>query len=393
MQTTLGNRLTSPSLRRLGLIGIAVAVLATPLAAQFPGVTLPPGGDNQRQIVTQYMGFVSVTLDYNSPDVTSPQGQDRTGEIWGQLVPWGLSNAGFGNGNPMPWRGGANENTVFEVSHDVEIEGQPLPAGRYGLHLIPGEDEWVVIFSNNHRAWGSFFYEESEDALRVTVKAEEAPYREWLTYDFVDRQLDATTVALHWEKLRVPFRVSVPNLVDRYVSIVATELTGSPGFSWNNWNAAANFLLQRDTDGQHDELAVQWADAAVGAPFVGQENFTTLSTQAAVYAKVGRIDDADTILAKAIEHPTATPFQVHGVGRQLIAQGMNDKALEVFEKNFERFDGAWPTHVGMARGLSAVGRHSEAQKHAQKALDQAPSPPARQAVEGLIEQLTQSASD
>ncbi|TNF74028.1 MAG: DUF2911 domain-containing protein, partial [Acidobacteria bacterium] len=100
-------------------------------------LTTPPGGANQRAVVTQYMGMVSVTIDYNSPDVTSPTGDDRTGKIWGELVPWGIAPnpfyPQFGTAENMPWRAGANQNTTITFSHDVEIEGQPLAAGTYAL--------------------------------------------------------------------------------------------------------------------------------------------------------------------------------------------------------------------------------------------------------------------
>ncbi|MEM9593030.1 MAG: DUF2911 domain-containing protein [Acidobacteriota bacterium] len=377
-----------PSLLRssipLVVLGLLTAGSAFPQAA----LTVPPGGDNQRSVVTQYMGFVAVTVDYNSPDVTAPNGEDRTGKIWGQLVPYGLTNAGFGNGNPSPWRAGANENTTITLSHDVEVEGKALAAGTYGLHFIPGEDDWTVIFSNNSTSWGSFFYDESEDALRVTVKAEkEVPFREWLTYDFLDRQLDSTVVAMHWEHLRVPFRVSVPDLVDRYVERMGDELRGSAGFLWQNWNAAAQMILARDPQGRHLDQALQWADAALAAPFVGQENFQTLVTKAQVLQRLERGAEALAIVDRAVEHPTANANQIHGLGRQLIGQGEGDRALAVFKKSYERFDGAWPTHVGMARGYSAVGEYAKAIEHAKKALAQAPNDLNRTSLQGMIETL------
>src|SRR5688572_25446295 len=123
--------------RALALL-VAAGLAALPAAAQFSGVTLPPDGDNQKSSVTQHIGLVKVTIGYSSPDVHAPNGTDRTGKIWGELVPWGMANLGFGTcGDQCPWRGGANENTVFTTTHDVQVQGQPLPAGSYGLHFIP----------------------------------------------------------------------------------------------------------------------------------------------------------------------------------------------------------------------------------------------------------------
>src|SRR5688572_7602843 len=164
------------------------AVLAAGLLASAAGaqsVTVPPSGDNQKSAGIQSTGLAEARIDYSSPDVHGPDGTDRTGKIWGELVPWGMSNLGFGTAAESPWRAGANENTVFTVSHDVWVQDKKLPAGRYGLHMIPGEQEWTIIFSKNSSSWGSFFYDQKEDALRVTTKAETAPFREWLTYEFL----------------------------------------------------------------------------------------------------------------------------------------------------------------------------------------------------------------
>jgi hypothetical protein len=355
--------------KTLVFIVLALALASLPAAAQ--QLSQPPSGDNQRSEVTQWMGPVSVTVTYSSPDVHAPNGDDRTGHIWGELVPWGVAPnpfyPGFGTAETMPWRAGANENTTVTFSHAVEVEGKPVAAGTYGLHLVPGESGWGVILSSNSTSWGSFFYDPSEDALRVDVKPEEAPYREWLTYDFVDRRLDSTVLALHWEKLRVPVRISVPDVVDLYVSRIDSELRGSTGFFWQNWNSAAQFLLQRNA---HPEKALAWARVAADANR-GQENFTTLSTLSQALSANGQGKESEEIFQRALAHPTATPGQIHQAGRQLVAAGDKERALAVFQTNLERFDGAWPTEVGMVRGLAAVGRYAEALPHAKKALEQA----------------------
>ena len=189
--------------------------LAVPAGAQIiPGLDIPPSGNNQRASVTQNIGPVSVTIEYSSPAVHGPDGKDRRGQIWGKLVPYGLADLGFGNGKPAPWRAGANENTVFAVSDDVSIEGKRLPAGRYGLHMIPGPEEWVLVFSKDANAWGSFYYDPAHDALRVTVKPHKHEYREWLTYEFTTRRPAETVAELQWEELAVPWSIKVENIND-----------------------------------------------------------------------------------------------------------------------------------------------------------------------------------
>lgn len=369
---------------RVGLVLMLAIVLgAWPVAAQF-GVTLPPSGDNQKASAIQGIGLVTVRIDYSSPDVTSPAGEDRRGKIWGELVPYGMADLGFGNGLPSPWRAGANENTVFTVSHDVLVEGEPLPAGSYGLHMIPGEEEWVVVFSRNTTSWGSFFYDPDEDALRVTVQAEKAPFREWLSYDFLDRQPTQATVALHWEELRVPWTISVPDTTKLYLASIRNELRSARGFSWQAYNAAAQYCLQNEAV---TEETLDWAERAVSMPFIGQENFTTLSTKAQVLAALERDEAADETLQSALRHATATPIQIHQVGRQLLAQGRTEKAVEVFEYNAERHPNTWPVNVGLARGYSAVGQYAKALEHAKKAVEKAPDDLNRQSLQRMIELL------
>ncbi|MEA2488533.1 MAG: hypothetical protein QOH21_325, partial [Acidobacteriota bacterium] len=140
------------------LIALAFAAALAP-AALAQNLTLPPSGDNQKSTVAQNIGPVRVSIDYSSPNVHGPSGEDRRGKIWGTLVPYGLTNLGFGTCKECPWRAGSNQNTVFTVSNDVTIEGQPLPAGRYGLHMIVNPDEWTLIFSKNADSWGSFYYD------------------------------------------------------------------------------------------------------------------------------------------------------------------------------------------------------------------------------------------
>ncbi|MEM1246438.1 MAG: DUF2911 domain-containing protein [Acidobacteriota bacterium] len=378
--------LPSPSarLKTLAASTLLAAAATGTLQAQSPGLTLPPSGGNQKGSILQQIGPVEVRIDYSSPDVTGPGGQDRRGQIWGQLVPYGLTNLGFGNGNPGPWRAGANENTVFTVSHDVEVEGKPLAAGTYGLHMIADEKEWTIIFSKNASSWGSFFYDPAEDALRVTVRPEKAEYREWLTYDALDRQPTSAKLALHWEELRVPFEVSVPEANDIYLTQIREDLRGSAGFTWQNWNAAAQFCL---TTGHELEQGLAFAESAISAPFVGQENFTTLQTKAALLNALSRPAEAKVALDKAARHPTAGPQQVHTLARTLQGQGMTALAVELFLLNAERFGEGWPMNVGLARAHSAQGDFKKALKYARAAHEDAPDPLNKGNLEKVIEIL------
>ncbi len=366
------------------VLGLSLA-LATPAVAQVRGLTLPPSGDNQHSVVTQYIGPVAVTIDYNSPDVRSPTGDDRSGKIWGALVPYGMANLGFGTcGDQCPWRGGANENTVFTVSHAVKVQGQPLPAGSYGLHFIPGREEWTVVFSRNSTSWGSFFYDAKEDALRVTAKPEASEHHEWLTYEFTDRQPAKATVAMKWEKLALPLAITVDDIQQLYLAKIRQELRTNVGFAWQNWVAATQYCLQNKIN---LEEAARWARHATDPTQIGQENFVTLSNLAQALAAVGQAAEAKETMDRALNHRTAGPVEIHGYGRQLLGQGKAAEAMQVFELNARRFDGAWPTEVGLMRGHAALGHDKEALEHGRKALAQAPDDLNRTNLQNLVKQL------
>src|SRR6266446_4933574 len=158
------------------LLLFQVTALLTLAHAQSTILDLPR--QSQHAVVTQRIGITDITVNYHRPLVN-----DR--KIWGSIVPYG-----------QVWRAGANENTTIAFSDPVTIEGKPLPKGTYGLHMIPGEKEWTVIFSKNSTSWGSFTYDQAEDALRVTVKPQTAEFHDALTYDFDDLQPNSTTVTM-----------------------------------------------------------------------------------------------------------------------------------------------------------------------------------------------------
>lgn len=334
-------------------------------------LTTPPSGGNQKAEVKQWIGPVEITINYSSPKVHAPNGDDRKGHIWGELVPYGLNNLGFGTSTAAPWRAGANENTTFTVSHDVKIGGKDLKAGTYGLHIIVEKDKpWTYIFSNNSSSWGSFFYDPKEDALRVESVPTDSEYTEYLTYSFEDRQPSSAVAYMAWENKKAPFKIEVPNINNIYVAAMRDELRGSTGFNYQNFVAAANFCANNKIN--LDE-ALTWADAAISAPFVGQEDFTTLQAKAGVLRAMGKEDEAVAIMDRAANHPTATVAQIHGYARALVAAGKNEKALEVFKLNAKLHpEDKFTTNVGLARGYTAVNDKKNGIKYWELAIKNIP---------------------
>ena len=366
-------------------ISIVTTLLGAASTVAAQSVTLPPSGGNQKASVTQWIGLVRVDVTYSSPDITGPNGEDRKGKIWGELVPYGMTNFNFGTcGNECPWRAGANENTIFSVSHDVKIEGKRLKAGKYGLHMVPGKKQWTIIFSKNASSWGSYFYDAKEDALRVKVRPRAAPYTHWLTYGFTERKAKEATVSLRWDKLEVPISISVDDIEQLYVNTMRDELRSSPGFAYQSWQRAANYCLQNKVNLKE---ALSWAESAVGAPFIGQKNFQTLQTLAALQEANGKEKKAAATLKEALAHTTATPLVIHQYGRQLLGQKKSKRALEVFKLNAKKHPDAWPVHVGLMRGYSALGNYKQALRHAEKAVKQAPDKLNRANLEKMVAKL------
>lgn len=318
------------------------------------------------------MGPVSVQVDYHSPDVHDPAGRDRRGQIWGTLIPFGLNNLGWGNSTdetPSPWRAGANENTTVELSHDVLVEGQPLPAGKYGLHMIVEEEgPWTVIFSSTNDRWGSFFYLSEEDVLRVEVTPKENQYTEWLSYTFTDKQLNSCTLELQWEDIAIPIEFEVPNVMELYADIIEGELYNQQGFTADNWAQGALFLVNNNID---IEKAKVWAYKALNLPFIGERNTNTLLANGRVLMAAGETEKAKEIYMEAVRHPSTTVFQNHAIGRQMVAIDP-EFALEIFKINAELHPDTWPVNVGLMRGYSAMGEYEKAIEYAEKAKENVP---------------------
>jgi len=349
------------------LVGFVVAAvsLAGQANAQFKSgaqpteLTIPRV--SQRGSVTQRVGLTDITIVYSRPAVGGR-------EIWGKVVPYGKM-----------WRAGANENTTITFADDVSIEGKPLAAGTYGLHTIPDQDQWIVIFSKNSTSWGSFSYDEKEDALRVTVKPHPAESTELVTYDFDDVKQDSATAVLRWEKIAVPFQISVDTKAVVLRSI-KNELRNVGGFTWGGYDEAANWCLDNN---YNLEQALKWEDISIQ----NEERFDNLLTKSRIYVAMGKTQEADATLAKALDK--ATGLQLHVYGRGLQIQKKQDEGFAIFKINVQKRPNEWYTHGELARMASAKGDFPTALKEMKLALAGAPDATKNQ-IQGLIARLEKS---
>ncbi len=339
----------------------------------FSQMDLPPSGGNPRATISEEVGITSITIKYARPDVNK-----REGKIWGELIPYGFASQNLNtNKNNMPWRAGANENTTITFEHDVKVEGKSIRAGTYGLFMAVWPDSVTVIFSNQSEAWGSFYYDENYDVLRVTVKPVALDKSvEWLKYEFIEQREKYCVIALQWEKLSIPFRVDVDvdNIV---VNRMREQVTSQKGFNQLNLVAAANYCLTKNIN---LEEALGWSQRAAAL-----KSYTTLRTLATAYEKLNRFKEADSVMTEALT--MASVNQYTGYGRAMITQKRNDKAVEIMLAAKGKFGENFTVNNGLMFAYAARGDFKNALLYADKAMAQAPNDAAKKTLEGQIAKL------
>lgn len=340
---------------RFAFVLLSAVLAAAPLwAQQVQG--LPRA--SPAATVVQRIGVTDVTVSYHRPLV-------RGREVFGGLVPYGAV-----------WRAGANDNTTVHFTHPVRVEGQDLAAGTYGLHMIPTEEKWTIIFSNTSTAWGSFSYDESEDALRVEVEPRKAPFREALEYGFEDLAEDGATLALRWAELEVPVRIEVATH-EHALAKIREELRSLPRFSWMGWMSAATYCVQNDIN--HEE-ALQWIDRSLSM----EEHFQNLNVKARLLRQMGRDDEAGQLADQALS--IANEAEVNALGYQTLGRGEVDAAIALFERNVKDYPDSWNVYDSLGEGLATKGETAKAVTNYEKALSMAPEAQ-RPRIEGILEGL------
>jgi tetratricopeptide (TPR) repeat protein len=325
------------------LIAFVPAFLAfAPAASAQPQLVLPEG--SPKASVSQTVGLTEFKVTYHRPAVNKRK-------IWGALVPYG-----------GVWRAGANENTTLFASTPFTFGGKAVPAGTYGLHMLPAEGDWTVILSSQAKAWGSFTYDQKEDVARVSVKPEPADFVERLAFTFDEPTGDATALALRWEKLRVAVPITVDTKEVTLASI-RDQLRGLPRFSWQGWNGAAAWCARNNIT---TDEAMAWADRSISM----QKNLVNLRTKAALLEKKGDAKTAAALRAEAMS--LATEVEVNNLGYQLLGDNKIAEALEMFRKNAKDHPQSWNVWDSLAEGLEKSGDAKGARENYQKALAMAP---------------------
>jgi tetratricopeptide (TPR) repeat protein len=343
---------------------------------QIMPLTAEPDGGNKKASVSEQIGIVKIAITYSRPGV-----KGREGKIYNTTVAhYGFKDQGHGTSNAAPWRAGANENTAISFSHSVKIEGKDLPAGTYGFFISLGEEESTLVFSKVSNSWGSFYYDQAEDALRVTVNNQTLNESvEWLKYEFIDQTENSATIAMSWEKRMISFKVEADTKALQIAAFKRDFRTTRPYYDYIQ---AASYCIQNNIE---LEQALAWMDRAIYFRVMGEKNFRTLSTKAAVLTKMNRLEEANKVMEEAI--PMGTMLDVHYYARSLGAQKQIDEAFKVYKANYEKYPNVFTTNVGMGRAYASVGNYKKALVYMKAALPQAPNDFNKSSVEGMVKKL------
>jgi hypothetical protein len=342
--------------RRFLLLAGALLVAASLCQAQSALLDLPR--KSQHAEVTQTIGITNVTLNYSRPLVNGRK-------VWGGIIPYG-----------DVWRAGANENTVITFSDPVSIEGKPLDKGTYGLFMIPTEDQWTVIFSKVSSAWGAFSYKPDEDVLRVMVKPAPAEFHDALSYDFNDLRPDSAVITLLWDKIAVPFKVSV-NVPQTVQASLQEQFRGIVQYTWQSYDDAANYFLDAKTDLPE---GLKYVDQSIQI----EERFDNLQTKSRILEAMGKTDEAKAVMAKALDKANAGDLYTYA--RQLQRDHKQDDAFAVYRNLAKKYPTDWITYAGEARLSVGSGNYDEALKQMKLCLASAPDNQ-KQGVQTLIKRL------
>ena len=325
------------------------------------------------------IGVTEIEIHYSSPGV-----KGREGKIYGSgIVPFGYVVLGYGSNVASPWRAGADECTTISFSTDVTINGKKLPAGKYAFFIEVQQDSSVLIFNKNIKAWGSYFYRKDLDVLHVTtVQQKNLPaMQERLLYNFANQSDRSVDINLDWERWRFPIKVEV-DLKATVLENIREQMSGAIGFDPASLETAARWCVDNDTNYNG---ALSWINSAVDPMLGGRNTFNALTTKSKILQKLGNQKEATDIMNAALDNATAQ--ELHNYGRQLLNEKKLPEAFEVFNKNFTKNKGAWPTNAGMMRIYSAMGDYKKALQYAKAALPQAPDEQIKAMLENAIKTL------
>lgn len=245
-------------------------------ASIFAQMTAPR--TSQRSMISQTVGDTNIEVVYHRPNAKGRTifAAKKAGEE--VLVPYG-----------EVWRTGANNATTFEITNDAMINGKPLPAGKYSLYTIPGQNEWTIIFNKTWDQWGTV-YEQDKDALRVAAKPSMSGNpTETMTIGFENVTDNTAQMVIEWDKMRVPVTVDVGNVSERLLKNARSQIN-------NTKYSAARYIVDSKLKDNYSE-ALGWLNEAAAEG----ENYGVHYYKALLLSEMGRTKEAIAAGEKALE--------------------------------------------------------------------------------------------
>ncbi len=302
-----------------------------------------------RASVTQRIGTTDITVVYHSPSA-------KKRKIFGGIIPYDF----IVDGVEYPWRAGSNENTTIEFTHDVQVQGQPLAKGKYGLHIFVREKEWTFIFSNKSDNWGSFSYKKEQDALRVTAVPENTAYQENLNYAFVRRQPQSTRLELHWSRIKCGIEISTD-----VNSNILTDLKAKEEKTVDDYVKIAQ--LTASGDNKNIPEALNYLEKS----FTLEKGFRNLMLKANLLAEQGKKEESNKLQQQAIEAGKGFPYFYYYPLSFMLLDGDANKTNTILSEMLRTEPDNWIANLAMGEYYIKANDQEKATLHFEKAYQHA----------------------
>lgn len=297
--------------------------------------------------ISQRVGITDIKVVYSRPAVNNRQ-------VWGEVIRFSPAPSEDEDVRVLPWRAGANENTVVSFSTDAIVGGTFIKAGSYGLHMIIESNGTAHCqFSSNFESWGSFYYNKEDVVASVQTKWQDDESTERLSYQFDSLRDESVELALKWGNKRISIPIQI-NVKATTLKSLQQEIQNKHMINYMGPQEAAEWCLRNDTNFVQ---ALDWANYSISFVRV----FSNLKTKSNILLKMGKIEEAEKLMQGALE--IGTVFEIYKYANGLLKEGKQNEALEVFKFNAKKYPDEWPVNYGLAKVHSAMKDYKTASKY------------------------------
>lgn len=324
--------------------------------AQFHNLKMPQASPLVKE--SQQLAVTTISLEYSSPSA-------RGRKVWedGRTIPQ--------NGKPIPWRAGANLATTLSFDTDVYIEGKPLKAGKYSLHLLPNGHQHQVLLSPTWNMWGSYYLDTITDvALKVAVQDTTASYSEKLDYEFYHINDSTLILALEWADRQIPIEIKV-DLKRTVLASFRSQLRGADTYRWEAWNDAARWSYDHGGDLQE---ALAWVNHSIEGGYGGfgaNPNPYNYTTKIYILGALGNQKEQKQAFEEA-QKLSADRNASLSLASGLLQNGLYTEAYRYLESLPKELKADWVFRLDFGVAVYHMGKTKKGVKSLQKLLPDVP---------------------